>query len=79
MSEQIDHQYVQKATVKKITSEQAELELPDGQVIKWPVKLLPSDLKNGDTVRILVHDKQTEEEERQRLAKSLLNEVMNTN
>ncbi len=78
MPEQIDHQYVQKAIVKKINSEQAELELVDGQILLWPKNLLPSDLNIGDTVRILVHDKKTEEEERKKLAKALLNEVMHS-
>lgn len=76
MAEQIDHQYVQTAVVKKINSEQAELELADGQKLQWPTTLLPSGLQMNDKVRILVHDQKTEEDERKRLAKVLLNAVM---
>lgn len=76
MTKEIDHKFVQSATVKELTDDHAVLELQDGQLIKWPKKLLPESLSVSDTVRVLVHDKPTEEQERKALAKALLDEVM---
>jgi len=76
MSEKLDHKFAQKITLKSLEGNQAVLVLPDGQEIKWPKSLLPKELKNGQELRIIVHDKKTEEDERANLARALLNELI---
>lgn len=76
MPEQLDHKFVQKIKVKSLDGNHAILVLPDGQEMKWPKSLLPDDIKNNQELRIIVHDKKTEEDERQEIARALLNELI---
>lgn len=54
----------------------AVLRLEDGQQINWPRENLPSGLKEGGSVKLFVSDSASEEEERSKMAKSLLNEIL---
>ena len=54
----------------------ATLRLEDGQQINWPREKLPAGIKEGGTVKLFVSSSATEEEERSKMAKSLLNEIL---
>ena len=75
MTIQINHPFGQLARIKELNSDSAVLQLNDGQLIKWPKDILPSRVKLGDTVRIIVHDSHTDDLERQRLAQAVLNQI----
>lgn len=77
MTTEFNHKFVQEATVKEKKDNITILEFASGELLKWPSNLLPPQIKNGQKVRVLIHDKKTEEEERRNLAHSLLNEVLN--
>lgn len=76
MTTKLNHPYSKQATVIRLDEQSAVLQLPDGQSINWPLDLLPPDTKVNDSLKIIIHNKKTDEEERQRLARTLLNEVM---
>ena len=76
MSPELNHKFVQEATVKEKQDNITILEFANGELLKWPSNLLPSQIKPGQKVRVLIHDKATEEEERRNLAHSLINEIM---
>ena len=78
MNTQIDHKFFQTAKVQSLDETKAILQFEDGQTITWPRTLLPQAIKKDQLVRVLVHDQATEEDERKRLAKALLNEVMHS-
>jgi len=71
----LEHPFSQKATVKKLTEHSAFLRLADEQEIEWDKTLLPSDVKEGDEVKLIVHTEETDEKERHKLAKEILNEL----
>lgn len=76
MTTKLNHPYSIQATVLKLDEQSAVLKLIDGQTLNWPLELLPPGTKTNDPVKIIIHNKKTDEEERQRLARTLLNEVM---
>lgn len=71
----LSHPYSQKIIVKKLTEHSAFLQLPDGQEIEWDKSLLPTDLEEGLELTMIVHNKKTEQDERLKFAKQLLNEL----
>jgi hypothetical protein len=69
------HPYSQKAVIESIDGPAAKLRLPDGQILHWKKNTLPLDAKAGDEIRIILHSKKTEDEERGAIARTLLNEI----
>ena len=55
----------------------AALETEDGQKINWPIKKLPDDIRKGDDFRLIVSTSITEEEERKKTAKAVINQILN--
>lgn len=69
------HPNSQKVTIEKLTETSATLVLPDGQKITWDRQLLPEGCKEQDTISLIVHSKETDTQEREKLAKQILNEL----
>ena len=65
----------QSAKIESIDNEPAVLSLHD-QKISWPVGKLPKDIKEGDEVIISLSTSSDKEEERKKLAKELINEIL---
>lgn len=66
--------------VFKITSldgKKAILENGRGKNLAWPAEELPRDTKEGDTIILTMNKDPKTEEEKQLLAKNILNEVLN--
>lgn len=76
---EIDHKYIQTVTVQAIEETSVVLLLPDGQTLTWPKDLLPPSIKKDQQLRVILHDKETESQEREALARAVLNEVMKPN
>lgn len=66
------------ATVDRIEDKKAVLKLDDGQSLDWPIDKLPSDVSEGSAVKLVVFSDKMEEEEREEVAKSVLNEILKT-
>jgi len=65
-----------KATVDRFEENLAVIRTEDGQEILWPKKDLPEDAKEGSAVRLNISTSKSDEEERAKLAKTLLNEIL---
>ncbi len=65
-----------KAVIDRFEGEVAVVKTEDGQEILWPKKDLPEDIKEGSALRLTASTSQNDEEERTKLAKTLLNEIL---
>lgn len=65
-----------KGVIDRFEGKAAVIKLENGQEIIWPVKNLPEETAEGSAVRLVVTTSRTDEEERIKLAKSLLNEIL---
>ncbi len=65
-----------KATIDRFEGKFAVLKTDDGQEILWSISNLPEDAKEGSAVRLSIHTSKTDEEEKIKLAKSLLEEIL---
>lgn len=68
--------YFVRATVDRFEGKYAVLKTDDKQEIKWLIKNLPDDVKEGSLVRLVVSTHRTEQAEREKLAKTLLNDIL---
>jgi hypothetical protein len=68
--------YFVRATVDRFEGKHAILKTDDKQEIKWLIKNLPDDIKEGSLVRLVVSTNRTEQVEREKLAKTLLNDIL---
>ncbi len=65
-----------KAVIDRFEGKQAVLRIDDGQELIWPIKNLPTEAKEGSAVRLILSTSQTDEEEREKMAKTILNEIL---
>ncbi|MFA5413265.1 MAG: DUF3006 domain-containing protein [Patescibacteria group bacterium] len=65
-----------KAVIDRFEGDSAVIKTEDGQELLWPKADLPEDAKEGAAVRLGISTNQTDEEERAKLAKTLLNEIL---
>lgn len=65
-----------KAAIDRFEGDSAVIKTEDGQELLWPKNELPPDAKEGTAVRLNISTSQTDEEERTKLAKTLLNEIL---
>ena len=63
-------------TVDRIEGQLAVLKLEDGQSLDWPIERLPGGVSEGSEVKIFLTTAKSEEEERERTAKAVLNELL---
>ncbi len=65
-----------KATIDRIENDFAVLKTDDKQEILWPTSRLPEDAKEGSLVRLNLSTSKADEEERAKLAKTILEEIL---
>jgi hypothetical protein len=65
-----------KAAIDRLEGDSAVIKTEDGQELLWPKQNLPEDAKEGSAVRLRISTNQSDEEERTKLAKTLLNEIL---
>ena len=75
-SDNKDNQYSKSAVVEKFEDKLAVLVLEDGQKINWLIKNLPDDIEQGSQIRIVISSSGSQEDERKKLAKELINEIL---
>ncbi len=66
-----------KAVIDRIEESKAVILSDDGQTILWPIENLPEDTSEGSVVYINLTKSEIEEQERENLARDILNEIMN--
>lgn len=69
--------YYIKVVIDRFEGKLAVLVTDDKQKILWPIKNLPDDVQEGSTVRLVISTTKTDQEEREKLAKTMLNEILN--
>ena len=67
-----------KGKVEKFEDKMAII-IADGNKFSWPIKNLPEDIEVGSEVRLILTTTKTDEEEREKMAKTILNQVLKTN
>lgn len=65
----------QSGVIDRLEGEFAVIKLADGQEIHWPKSQLTSS-REGAAVKLVVHTEAEAEQERQKLAKTILNEIL---
>lgn len=65
-----------KAVIDRLEENFAVLKTEDGQEVLWPVKDLSKEAKEGAAVRLILSTDESDEEERKKIAKTLLNEIL---
>ncbi len=60
----------------KIEEDKAIIKLNDGQEIIWSRRNLPQDIKEGEVIRIKLFTSDTERDEREKVVKKLLEEIL---
>jgi len=65
------------AQLARFEGKTAILKNKDEQEIIWPIKLLPDDLKEGETVKLILKTTSETATEQRNLAKEMLNEILN--
>ncbi len=71
-----EHGYYLEAVVKGFDGTFAVLETADVQTVMWPIKQLPDDISIGMSVRLLVSTEQSDEIEREKLAREVINSLL---
>lgn len=71
-----DAHYSIRAEVIGFEDTDAVLRLEHGGELRWSIRQLPDDAKKGASVQLILSTRRTEDEERERLAKSILNHIL---
>lgn len=66
-----------KATLDRLEENNAVLRLEGGQELVVPKEELPKNAHEGSALFLLISQSNSEEEAREKLAKSILNEILN--
>lgn len=66
-----------QATIDRFEGKTAVLRFSNGQELLVPIEELPKDAREGAILFVLISDSSNEEEAREKLAKSILNEILN--
>lgn len=72
-----DSNFFLSGIIKRFEDKNAIIEI-DNQEIYWPVIKLPEDAKKNSEVRIFISTNENDKLERQKIAKEMLNEILNT-
>jgi len=75
-SSQNNERHYLSATIEKFQDKMAVLAIADGQKLSWPIKDLPDDCEIGQKIRLIFSTSQSDQVERQQIAKTLLNEIL---
>ena len=66
-----------KGILDRFEGKLAVIKTETGTEIFWPIKDLPDDIVSGNVIRLTLTTNENESEEREALAKSMLNEILN--
>lgn len=68
--------YERKVVIDRFEGTEAVLVFDDGKELIWPIKNLPEGLREGAVLRLTISSEASAEEERRKLAKELINEIL---
>lgn len=67
-----------RARVHSFEGLNARIILENDQTFLWPIKHLPEGAQVGDIIRVVLSTEESEAIERTKIAKALLNEILNS-
>lgn len=76
MNEQTKKIYEITATLDRFEEKKAVFKTDNNQTILWDIKNLPEDMEIGAVARLTLSTSKTQEEEREKVAKQMLNEII---
>lgn len=62
--------------IDRFEGEKAVLKFPDGQTLIVPIEFLPEEASEGSMIKLSFGENSSQEEERGKLAKKMLNEIL---
>jgi hypothetical protein len=68
--------YERKVAIDRFEGTSAVLIFDDGTKLFWPRENLPEEVKEGMVLRLTISSEVSAEEERRKLAKELINEIL---
>lgn len=74
--DQFKDSYSVAGEIERFEGTMAVIKLSDNQKLLWQIKNLPDDLKEGDKVKIILSTSQTEQTEREKISKTILNQIL---
>ena len=78
MTEQTKDSYFLAGIIDRFEDKMAIIKIKGGQELKWPIKDLPPDCEKGVPVRIVLTTGKTDEEDRGKIARTILNKILET-
>jgi len=70
------HEFSLKAAIDRFEGTFAVIRTEDSQEIVWPIRNLPDNTAEGESIILLVSTSQNDTEERERIARAMLNEIL---
>ena len=74
--DQFKDSYFLAGRIDRFEGKQAVVITSDDQKLLWPIKDLPADCEVGTKVRLVLTTSQTDQEIRDKMAKTILNQVL---
>jgi len=71
-----DNRFWRQGTIEAFQEKMAVILTRDGQKLLWPIKDLPEDCGVGSEVKLILTTVQSDQAERQQIAKTILNEIL---
>lgn len=68
--------YFIEGVVKRFEEARVVIQLNNNETIHWPLKDFPEDIHIGEKVEIFLSSREREEEEKEEIAKALLNKIL---
>ncbi|MFA6322759.1 MAG: hypothetical protein WCX71_04795 [Candidatus Buchananbacteria bacterium] len=75
LENQNDHIFLM-GKLEKFEGKSAVINLDGGQSVNWPIAQLPANAEIGTTIRLKLLTESSEEVEREKIAKTILNEIL---
>lgn len=74
--DQFQDRYFLSGVIERFEDKRAVIVTADNQIFFWPIKDLPSAVQVGTKVRIVLTTSQTDQAERELVAKTILNKIL---
>lgn len=74
--DQFKDNYFLKGVVDRFEDKMAVIIVDNDQKLLWPIKNLPADCEKGTAVRIILTTTKTDQEERDKVARTVLNKIL---
>ncbi|MDD5040179.1 MAG: hypothetical protein PHY34_03435 [Patescibacteria group bacterium] len=71
-----DQEFQRVATIIGFENTNAVLQVDDTQVLRWPIKKLPNDVREGMVMHLRVSNAHSEEAEREQLKRDIINTLL---